>query len=134
MKFCPTCDVRLKKDSDTLVLTCPKCSYFENLDTRKPESVPSCWSESTIDDLSKQTTFPDVSNLSPKQQEFFEKQQEKGFKKSNKLFEPLKPPCSNIFHKKPTCPECNGTGCNPGSSKSTCYLCKGYGYVCHICR
>ncbi len=29
MKFCPTCDVRLKKDSNTLVLTCPKCKYTE---------------------------------------------------------------------------------------------------------
>ena len=29
MKFCPTCDVRLKKDSNTLVLTCPKCNYTE---------------------------------------------------------------------------------------------------------
>ena len=29
MKFCPTCDVRLKKDPNTLVLTCPKCNYTE---------------------------------------------------------------------------------------------------------
>ena len=29
MKFCPTCDVRLKKDSNTLVLSCPKCNYTE---------------------------------------------------------------------------------------------------------
>ena len=29
MKFCPTCDVRLKKDNTTSVLTCPKCKYTE---------------------------------------------------------------------------------------------------------
>ena len=27
------------------------------------------------------------------------------------------------------CPDCNGTGCNPGSSKSTCKDCSGYGQV-----
>ena len=27
------------------------------------------------------------------------------------------------------CPDCNGTGCNPGSSKSTCKDCGGYGQV-----
>ena len=29
MKFCPTCDVRLKKDNTTSILTCPKCKYTE---------------------------------------------------------------------------------------------------------
>ena len=29
MKFCPTCDVRLKKDSVTSILACPKCDYTE---------------------------------------------------------------------------------------------------------
>ena len=27
------------------------------------------------------------------------------------------------------CPDCNGTGCKPGSSKSTCKDCGGYGQV-----
>ena len=31
MKFCPTCDVRLKKDNTTSVLTCPKCKYTEGM-------------------------------------------------------------------------------------------------------
>ena len=35
MKFCPTCDVWLKKNSITLFLTCPKCNYAEN--AGKPE-------------------------------------------------------------------------------------------------
>ena len=45
MKFCPTCDVRLKKNSSTLILTCPKCNYTEGgskekkkLDTQEAES------------------------------------------------------------------------------------------------
>ena len=29
MKFCPTCDIRLKKDSTTSILTCSKCNYTE---------------------------------------------------------------------------------------------------------
>tara|TARA_Y100000590_G_scaffold160061_1_gene183551 strand:+ start:4002 stop:4325 length:324 start_codon:yes stop_codon:yes gene_type:complete len=29
MKFCPTCDVRLKKDKSTAILTCGKCGYTE---------------------------------------------------------------------------------------------------------
>ena len=27
MKFCPKCDIRLKKSSDNPVLSCPKCGY-----------------------------------------------------------------------------------------------------------
>jgi len=38
MKFCPTCDVRLKKDSNTLVLTCPKCNYTEGGPKEKKKS------------------------------------------------------------------------------------------------
>ena len=29
MKFCPKCDVRLKKDSGSSILSCPKCNYTE---------------------------------------------------------------------------------------------------------
>ena len=38
MKFCPTCDVRLKKDSNTLVLTCHKCNYTEGGQKEKKKS------------------------------------------------------------------------------------------------
>jgi len=30
MKFCPKCDVRLKKDTSDSVVKCPKCDYTEN--------------------------------------------------------------------------------------------------------
>ena len=39
MKFCPTCDVRLKKDSTTSVLTCPKCDYTEGGPKIEKQSV-----------------------------------------------------------------------------------------------
>ena len=29
MKFCPKCDIRLKKDSRSSILSCPKCDYTE---------------------------------------------------------------------------------------------------------
>jgi len=29
MKFCPKCDIRLKKTSDKGTLSCPKCNYTE---------------------------------------------------------------------------------------------------------
>ena len=29
MKFCPKCDIRLKKDLGSSVLSCPKCDYTE---------------------------------------------------------------------------------------------------------
>ena len=29
MKFCPKCDIRLKKSSGNPVLSCPKCGYTE---------------------------------------------------------------------------------------------------------
>ena len=29
MKFCPKCEVRLKKGNSNLVLSCPKCGYAE---------------------------------------------------------------------------------------------------------
>ena len=36
MKFCPNCDIRLKKTSGSTKLECPKCHYAEG-DTTKPE-------------------------------------------------------------------------------------------------
>jgi len=30
MKFCPTCEVRLKKSEANSLLSCPKCGYAEN--------------------------------------------------------------------------------------------------------
>ena len=39
MKCCPTCDVRLKKDSATSVLTCPKCDYTEGGPKIEKQSV-----------------------------------------------------------------------------------------------
>ena len=29
MKFCPQCDIRLKKDSSDSIVKCPKCGYSE---------------------------------------------------------------------------------------------------------
>ena len=39
MKFCPTCDVRLQKDSNTSVFTCPKCNYTEGGPKIEKQSV-----------------------------------------------------------------------------------------------
>ena len=39
MKFCPTCDVRLKKDNTTSVLTCPKCKYTEGGPQEEKQTV-----------------------------------------------------------------------------------------------
>ena len=30
MKFCPDCEVRLKKDNNTSSISCPKCGYSES--------------------------------------------------------------------------------------------------------
>ena len=38
MKFCPTCDARLKKDNNTSLLTCPKCNYTEGGSKDKKKS------------------------------------------------------------------------------------------------
>lgn len=37
MRFCPTCDAKLKK-SGTIML-CPKCDYTEGTEIKKPEKV-----------------------------------------------------------------------------------------------
>ena len=37
MKFCPSCDIRLKKASDSTTLSCPKCDYTEGNDTYHEE-------------------------------------------------------------------------------------------------
>ncbi len=29
MKFCPKCDIRLKKNSGSSIISCPKCNYTE---------------------------------------------------------------------------------------------------------
>ena len=36
MKFCPNCDIRLKKTLNSATLSCPKCDYTEGNNT-KPE-------------------------------------------------------------------------------------------------
>jgi len=36
MKFCPICDVRLKKDNTTSVLTCPKCNHTQDESVKQP--------------------------------------------------------------------------------------------------
>ena len=33
MKFCPKCDIRLKKSSTSSSLCCPKCDYTEGLES-----------------------------------------------------------------------------------------------------
>jgi hypothetical protein len=39
MKFCPICDVRLKKDTITSILTCPKCNYTEGGPKTEKQSI-----------------------------------------------------------------------------------------------
>ena len=34
MKFCPKCEVRLKKNNSTTILSCPKCGYTETTSTK----------------------------------------------------------------------------------------------------
>jgi DNA-directed RNA polymerase subunit M len=46
MKFCPKCDIRLKKSSGNPVLSCPKCGYTEGQeseiqDQRSEEEIKS---------------------------------------------------------------------------------------------
>tara|TARA_B100000029_G_scaffold458442_1_gene487858 strand:+ start:1005 stop:1325 length:321 start_codon:yes stop_codon:yes gene_type:complete len=36
MKFCPNCDIRLKKTAGNTTLSCPKCDYTEG-DNSQPE-------------------------------------------------------------------------------------------------
>jgi len=38
MKFCPNCDIRLKKIADTTVLSCSKCDYTEG-DSNKSKKI-----------------------------------------------------------------------------------------------
>ena len=55
MKFCPTCDVRLKKDSNTLVLTCPKCNYTEGGQKTEKQSLTQFTQDtSTLKKLNKE--------------------------------------------------------------------------------
>ena len=51
MKFCPKCDVRLKKHSNTLVLTCPKCNYTEGEPTDHDSTLQSSPGETESDFL-----------------------------------------------------------------------------------
>ena len=37
MKFCPNCDIRLKKTSGSTNLECPKCQYSEGDSTKSEE-------------------------------------------------------------------------------------------------
>ena len=37
MKFCPNCDIRLKKTSGSTKLECPKCQYSEGDSTKSEE-------------------------------------------------------------------------------------------------
>ena len=37
MKFCPNCDIRLKKTSGSTKLECPKCQYREGDSTKSEE-------------------------------------------------------------------------------------------------
>ena len=37
MKFCPNCDIRLKKTSGSTNLECPKCQYSEGGSTKSEE-------------------------------------------------------------------------------------------------
>ena len=36
MKFCPFCDVRLKKDNTTSILTCPRCNHIQDESVKQP--------------------------------------------------------------------------------------------------
>ena len=39
MKFCPKCDIRLKKSSGNPVLSCPKCGYTEGQEAEIQDQV-----------------------------------------------------------------------------------------------
>ena len=39
MKFCPKCDLRLKKSSSNSVLSCPKCNYTEGQESEIQDQV-----------------------------------------------------------------------------------------------
>ena len=39
MKFCPKCDIRLKKSSGNPVLSCPKCGYPEGQEAEIQDQV-----------------------------------------------------------------------------------------------
>ena len=39
MKFCPKCDIRLKKDSGSSIISCPKCNYTEGQESEHQNKI-----------------------------------------------------------------------------------------------
>ena len=48
MKFCPKCDLRLKKNSGDSVLICPKCGYNEHGSINAKEEIKKQYTKSDI--------------------------------------------------------------------------------------
>ena len=58
MKFCPNCDIRLKKTSGSTKLECPKCQYTEG-NTTKPEEQKG---ETQLLDSNEETPSQSITN------------------------------------------------------------------------
>ena len=39
MKFCPKCDIRLKKNSGSSIIFCPKCNYTEGQESEHQNKI-----------------------------------------------------------------------------------------------
>ena len=39
MKFCPKCDIRLKKNSGSSIISCPKCNYTEGQESEHQNKI-----------------------------------------------------------------------------------------------
>lgn len=60
MKFCPTCEVKLKKSDSGL--RCPKCDYIEKSEEVRPKAEEEFESEfKTLEDNNMQETLPTVT-------------------------------------------------------------------------
>ena len=61
MKFCPTCEVRLKKD-DSNSLSCPKCGYSEtnSKETKKEKKEETKSEINVLDENEGKETLPTI--------------------------------------------------------------------------
>ena len=63
MKFCPKCDIRLKKSSENPVLSCPKCGYTEGQEAEIQDQVSEEESKSdflVLDENEGKDTMPTI--------------------------------------------------------------------------
>jgi transcription factor S len=63
MKFCPNCEVRLKKSNTRYTLSCPKCDYSESDSKENKKDKKNDRSELNIlDENEGKETLPSIKN------------------------------------------------------------------------